>query len=232
MAQTYRMIAKLAGAAALLTATAAQAEVITVGGTGIVGGTSRSPGVTTTLPNGATAVASFGPPTINAYQIAVTGFRATIGSHVFTFGGGQPTLATLTFSRGFMFFGGSATEAVVTQTFSFFGNADGSPPFAVGDRPAEAFVLASRFRRGFTDPDFTIAALSDPATAFNSQFSYSASGSLGTGRAGGAATAAFVSSIAPVPEPGTWAMMILGFGLIGGALRRRAHPTMATGACA
>ncbi|MEL6875314.1 MAG: PEPxxWA-CTERM sorting domain-containing protein, partial [Pseudomonadota bacterium] len=24
-----------------------------------------------------------------------------------------------------------------------------------------------------------------------------------------------------VPEPGTWAMMILGFGLVGGAMRRR-----------
>ena len=31
---------------------------------------------------------------------------------------------------------------------------------------------------------------------------------------------AFVSTTAPVPEPATWAMMILGFGLIGGALRQ------------
>jgi hypothetical protein len=29
-----------------------------------------------------------------------------------------------------------------------------------------------------------------------------------------------VSTIAPVPEPATWAMMILGFGVIGGAIRR------------
>lgn len=29
-----------------------------------------------------------------------------------------------------------------------------------------------------------------------------------------------------VPEPGTWAMMILGFGLVGGALRRRAKVRM------
>ncbi len=29
------------------------------------------------------------------------------------------------------------------------------------------------------------------------------------------------AQFAPVPEPGTWAMMILGFGLVGGALRRR-----------
>lgn len=31
-----------------------------------------------------------------------------------------------------------------------------------------------------------------------------------------------ISSVAAVPEPATWAMMILGFGLIGGAMRRRA----------
>jgi hypothetical protein len=32
---------------------------------------------------------------------------------------------------------------------------------------------------------------------------------------------------AAVPEPATWAMMILGFGIIGGALRRRSHPAAA-----
>ena len=30
-----------------------------------------------------------------------------------------------------------------------------------------------------------------------------------------------VSSVGAVPEPATWAMMIVGFGLVGGALRRR-----------
>lgn len=32
-------------------------------------------------------------------------------------------------------------------------------------------------------------------------------------------------SIMAVPEPGTWAMLILGFGLLGGAMRRRIHET-------
>ena len=31
-----------------------------------------------------------------------------------------------------------------------------------------------------------------------------------------------VNALPPIPEPGTWAMMILGFGLVGMALRRRA----------
>jgi hypothetical protein len=34
-------------------------------------------------------------------------------------------------------------------------------------------------------------------------------------------------SITAVPEPATWAMMILGFGVIGGALRRRQRPALA-----
>lgn len=31
----------------------------------------------------------------------------------------------------------------------------------------------------------------------------------------------FGIAVAPVPEPGTWALLILGFGLVGGAMRRR-----------
>ena len=31
----------------------------------------------------------------------------------------------------------------------------------------------------------------------------------------------FVNGVAVVPEPGTWAMMLVGFGFLGAALRRR-----------
>lgn len=34
-------------------------------------------------------------------------------------------------------------------------------------------------------------------------------------------------TVVPVPEPGTWAMMILGFGMIGGMMRRRARRAIA-----
>jgi len=33
--------------------------------------------------------------------------------------------------------------------------------------------------------------------------------------------------VAPVPEPATWAMMLLGFGGVGMAIRRRRHPVLA-----
>jgi len=36
-----------------------------------------------------------------------------------------------------------------------------------------------------------------------------------------------VSDLAAVPEPGTWALMILGFGSAGAALRRRRNPALA-----
>jgi hypothetical protein len=36
-----------------------------------------------------------------------------------------------------------------------------------------------------------------------------------------------VPFVAGVPEPATWGMMILGFGLVGGAIRRRQRPTVA-----
>jgi len=36
----------------------------------------------------------------------------------------------------------------------------------------------------------------------------------------------FTEAVAAVPEPSTWAMMILGFGVIGAAMRRRAKPSV------
>lgn len=40
----------------------------------------------------------------------------------------------------------------------------------------------------------------------------------------------FKEAVAAVPEPATWAMMIVGFGLVGAAMRRRAHPSVSLAA--
>jgi hypothetical protein len=40
------------------------------------------------------------------------------------------------------------------------------------------------------------------------------------------ATTFAVSAVAPVPEPGTWALMLLGFGAVGTALRRAPRRTL------
>jgi hypothetical protein len=49
----------------------------------------------------------------------------------------------------------------------------------------------------------------------------------GTTPAGGVATGNLTFQTIPVPEPATWALMILGFGGIGFALRRRRRPALA-----
>ena len=50
----------------------------------------------------------------------------------------------------------------------------------------------------------------------------------GTAPANGAAdTGNLTFQLVPVPEPATWAMMILGFGAIGMAMRRRRRPALA-----
>lgn len=45
----------------------------------------------------------------------------------------------------------------------------------------------------------------------------------------GVASYAQASAIGAVPEPATWAMMILGFGIAGAAMRRRRNPALALG---
>jgi hypothetical protein len=47
------------------------------------------------------------------------------------------------------------------------------------------------------------------------------------GGGGGGGVVPNPPTIVPVPEPATWAMMILGFGMIGAMMRRRARPSAA-----
>lgn len=66
--------------------------------------------------------------------------------------------------------------------------------------------------------DYTLAS-GDTAAAI-----YYPLGSFGVGSPVTGITRFTFSTVAPVPEPATWAMMILGFGAIGIALRRRSRP--------
>lgn len=67
--------------------------------------------------------------------------------------------------------------------------------------------------------------VSDPLTAGVNSFGYGFTTTLTGGRTlffndSGNAFIAADTIIAPVPEPSTWAMLILGFGLVGGTMRR------------
>ena len=100
------------------------------------------------------------------------------------------------------------------------------------------FDATLRFSVGGTPVGATLQAGSTPGTAqtwfnFNSSFVATNTGpqtlafefrGLGVTAADFAVDRVFVT--AAVPEPGTWAMMLLGFGVIGAAMRRRRQPLL------
>lgn len=67
-------------------------------------------------------------------------------------------------------------------------------------------------------------------TGRNLTFSYEMpgvrSGTVGSSYITANATTFSVAAIAPVPEPGTWALMLFGFGAVGTALRRATRRTL------
>ncbi len=81
------------------------------------------------------------------------------------------------------------------------------------------------------DGDNYLTSVSDLVTDAAITFNGSATSAAGTGFAfpgsinnistGGRFGANFQFSVAAVPEPQSWALMIVGFGLVGGAMRRR-----------
>jgi hypothetical protein len=154
-----------------------------------------------------------------------TGNGGTISSNSYTFSAGQ--LITLSFSlagnqrgagaddffAGFQF-GGNTSIANYTLGGSFGG-----------------FNIGGFTTSGITS--FTSIADSAPFSTYSLSFNALTAGSLraivGTSSTDnqGPVLDNFRLSIAGgVPEPMTWALMILGFGVIGGAMRRRAAPAM------
>lgn len=78
---------------------------------------------------------------------------------------------------------------------------------------------------------FALAPPAEAAPASAEDIAAAAALALGTAAldavAGSAPIAPVLATIAPpVPEPQTWAMMIIGFGLVGAAIRRR-RPALA-----
>jgi hypothetical protein len=133
-------------------------------------------------------------------------------------------------SAGATAFGTSYYNSSYKADFAIDGNTASSAGFyhSGGDNGtdylqvtlAQAYDLASLTIYGRTDysnrDDYTYQ-LFDGTTLVGT-------GNIDARNAGSFGTAALAAS--PVPEPATWAMMICGFALIGGALRRR--PARAT----
>ena len=88
---------------------------------------------------------------------------------------------------------GSQVNLLLTNLFPFFSGNTNVSGFSIG--------AGSGFGSGYTGyADYLRVATNAGATTFNFELA---------------------SATAAVPEPATWAMMIAGFGLVGGAMRRR-----------
>ncbi len=158
-------------------------------------------------------------PTFAAYTLPFTDFSAKLGDYVFTPDGGP---AQLRIGRGFTFFGGSSTEPSRTFSFAFNGVPGAQAPFA--GVTFEQFSVTATFRdaAGPAQP-VALADVTDPASADRRTFDYfaSAPGSPPTfGALSGDYQGAFTAA-GGVPEPAIWTLLILGFGAVGAALRRR-----------
>ncbi len=235
MGQLLRMLVAVAAAALLLVTTPVHAEVVTVTASGAVGSISVRGGTTVLRPGAPVKIdftfdtgaltTIFSAPDTNVYGINVSNFTATIDGYVFALDTNPSTPPVLIIGRAFVFFDARGQQQALIQQFIFPGLGGSGLPFSfAGGAAGSTLDLTSYFSFGETlPPDPSIAALRDPATANFSRFGYAAAGDQRGqfGFASGDADAVFVPGLAAVPEPGTWAMLILGFAVIGGAMRRR-----------
>lgn len=224
----------LAVAALVAVAQPASARVIEVSGSGTADTIFNIRGGTTSLPQGAPFSINFsfdsdslqllGSTADSAgYRFETSSLVARIGDYEFR---PASSFGTISFLRGFGFFGGSSSERSLTQTFSFRGLPDDAPFSLPGGLLRTNLSFASVFRYGTDVPPVDAGALTDPALAARGTFTFDGVPGSGRARAGafGPASGEFV--VAAVPETSTWALLILGFGMVGAALRRRRVATM------
>ena len=129
---------------------------------------------------------------------------------------GGPYTFTLDASSGNNAFliSGSATSTNPGASFSYWWDLNGDGLFGTGGSTAATGDASAQSASFLVPQDYFTNVTA--GTAYNLQlqvsdgFQFAWSG-----------TTALATSAAPVPEPATWAMMLLGFGGIGFAVRRR-----------
>lgn len=220
---------------ALTLAAPAVARMTIVDGGGVVQNVVATGGGTTSIVRGDGVMFSFSfDPTdlvlvgSNAdsagYRFTARNLTARIGEYQF-----QPlnSFGVLSFSRGFGSFGGTSSERILNQTFAFSGIADGAPFTFPTGTTRTSLAFTSTFRYGDALPPIDSGALTDPMLAARSNVSFAGIPVSGAARASVAGPGGGSFFVASVPETATWAMMIIGFGTIGGALRHRKHGSRA-----
>lgn len=157
-----------------------------------------------------------------------TGNAGIMTSNPFAFDAGD--IVTLTFQARGNDRGGALDT--LTAGFSFLGATDGTS-FSGGGFGAGGGAFLGATTLSFSD---TLAS-EDPYAAYTLGFTAASAGSLNVfiNAAGGDNVGPILDNVglditAPngvIPEPATWAMMVLGFGGLGAMLRRRRAPVYA-----
>jgi hypothetical protein len=183
-----------------------------------------TPAIAASVPNGTVSVAALYNPTVNlntspanytatfgnTFEISgsngfssVSGLNGTMNGTL-SFAATEGTTINQALANFFVFNDGRggffnfSPTSVLTQTYSYTPGVSSSVGLYILGNVADAF-------QGFT-PTPSSLSLSFNSTGGSP---YSASATLSVPPAGA------------VPEPASWALMIVGFGLIGGAMRRR-----------
>ena len=126
------------------------------------------------------------------------------------------------------------TAGTVTPWFEFSNDLTGQYAFSITDSTG-LFNGSTISLEQLTDTGFNVIAQSmgngitlnmlTPVLQANTTYRFTYTLNAGAGGSAASGNASFMS--APLPEPATWAMMLLGFGGIGLAMRRRRRPALA-----
>ena len=158
------------------------------------------------------------------YDLPVSAFAATLGSYGFALTDNPFFVPTVELYNAFSFLGGTSSEAVLVANLYLVGTikAAGSTtsPFAVPPGVYDTLVLSAVFRTGDVQVPLGFDQFRDPLLAATRSFSYGVTDRANQkfGRLSGSYDGGF-SSAAAVPEPATWSLMLVGFALLGAALR-------------
>jgi hypothetical protein len=157
-------------------------------------------------------------PTVNVYYFCPTKFSVSIGSY--------------NYNPSFSFIGDGSlqtwndrvivSDPVDGQSFTFNGRGTNALPFDLGSGTYLESITFYAFDNSATARQSDIISELPPYSAFDSlNFSWlQYNQTLGTSIHVGGLFNGQIRN-APVPEPATWAMMLMGFGMVGGALRRK-----------